>query len=87
MARDSHMVNRQLTGNLGSPPFISSDRFRQVIMKIERSTYANGHAFRCVVTERAAGWKVQQEREAVIVMDVVRRDWRHVECDLMLFFY
>lgn len=59
----------------------------QVIMRIERRIQANGHAFRCIVTDHDAGWKVQQERDAVVVMDVIRRDWRHVECDLMLFDY
>lgn len=54
-------------------------------MKIERSIHIGGHAFRCTVTEHDAGWKVQQERDAVVILDVIRRDWRHVECDLMLF--
>jgi hypothetical protein len=56
-------------------------------MKIEQSALINGHAFRCVVTDHDRGWQVKQERDAVVVLDVVRRDWRHVECDLMLFDY
>lgn len=54
-------------------------------MKIERSIQSDGHAFRCTVTDHQAGWKVLQERDAVVIIDVIRRDWRHVECDLMLF--
>jgi len=56
-------------------------------MRIEQSTETNGHTFRCIVTNHNNGWNVRQERDAVVVLDVVRRDWRRVECDMMLFDY
>jgi len=54
-------------------------------MRIEHSGSYHGHEVRCVVTNHDGGWIVKQEEDRVVVLDVVRRTWNRVECDLMLF--
>jgi hypothetical protein len=54
-------------------------------MRIEHSACAQGHAHRCLVTEHARGWQIQQEKDSVVIRNVVRDDWHRVERDLWLF--